>query len=54
MCQLKQIRSKPNLHFRDFSRWPPFDIRFNTTIGMRIILLYLPRFKSIAYILQLL
>ena len=22
----EQIRSKPNLHFRDFPRWPPFDI----------------------------
>ena len=26
MCQLKKIRSKPNLHVHDFSRWPPFDI----------------------------
>ena len=26
MCQLKKIRSKPNLNFRDSSRWPPFDI----------------------------
>ena len=22
----EKIRSKPNLHFHDFSRWPPFDI----------------------------
>ena len=26
ICQHKKIRYKPNLHVRDFSRWPLFDI----------------------------
>jgi len=25
----EKIRSEPNLHFRDFSRWSPFDISNN-------------------------
>ena len=48
----KKIRSKPNLPFRDFSRWPPFDIS-NSFITFSL-LLYLSSFMSIVYLLQLL
>ena len=56
MCQLKKIRSKPNLHFRDFSIWPPFDISnifyklCSTRLLVWVLLLYSPSFMSIAYL----
>ena len=44
MCQLKRIRYKPNLHFRDFSIWPPLDIGNIFVKLVRALLLYLLSF----------
>ena len=57
MCQMKEIRSKPNFYFHDFQdgcRSISFSwILFNMAL-VCALLLYLPSFMSITYLLQLL
>ena len=51
MCQLKRIRYKPNLHFRDFSIWPPLDIgKFFRKIGKSTVTLLIKFHVNSLYI----